>query len=60
LRWLGAMPSWTLQPKQAAIFECKGGTDEDGDYITGTDGKACYWVAHDALTGESIKISLRA
>ena len=56
LRWLGAMPLWTLQP-QAAIFECKGGIDEDGDYVTSTDGKPCYWVGY-AATGAIIKTSL--
>jgi hypothetical protein len=59
LRWLGTVPSWTLQPKQAAIFECKGGVDEDGDYVTGSDGKACHWTGYDIVTGEVIKTSLR-
>ena len=41
LLWLGEMPSWTLQPGQAAIFTCNLGVDDDGDYVTGADGRAC-------------------
>jgi hypothetical protein len=58
LLWLGEMPSWTIQPGQAVICTCNGGIDDDGDYVTGTDGRACYWTGVDAVTGQMLKTSL--
>jgi hypothetical protein len=58
LLWLGKMPSWTLQPGQAAICTCNLGLDDDGDYVTGLDGRACYWTGVDAVTGQMLKTSL--
>ncbi|MGC2202698.1 MAG: hypothetical protein WA633_21490 [Stellaceae bacterium] len=58
LLWLGEMPSRTLQPRQAAICTCNFGVDDDGDYVTGPDGRACYWTGVDAATGQILKTSL--
>jgi hypothetical protein len=58
LLWLGEMPSWTLQPGQVARFTCNLGVDDDGDYVTGLDGRACHWTGVDAVTGHILKTSL--
>jgi len=58
LLWLGEMPSWTLQPGQAVICTCNLGVDDDGDYVTGLDGRACHWTGVDAVTGQILKTSL--
>lgn len=55
LVWLGRVTCWTLQPGQTAKFVGTAGRDSDGDYETGSDGKACHWVAVDALTGDPIE-----
>ena len=55
LIWLGRVLCWTLQPGQTAKFTGTAGPDDDGDYESGSDGKACHWVAVDALTGEAIE-----
>lgn len=55
LIWLGRVTCWTLQPGQTAKFIGTAGPDGDGDYETGSDGKACHWVAVDALTGGAIE-----